>query len=92
MRPTMNEIIKFSEKKHIMEIEEDLRFQEIETALKRLGPCPKCDSDEGFWLGSKGDHIYVQCKCFGACLELLEVYTLGEKQEKAKRLKFFKRA
>jgi len=67
-----------------------LRFQEIETALKRLGTCPKCNSGEGFWLGSKGDHIYVQCKCCGASLELFEVYTLGEEREKAKRLRFFK--
>jgi hypothetical protein len=88
----MNEIIIFLEKKHIMEIGEYLRFQEIEIALKHLGICPKCNSYEGFWVGSRGDHIYVQCKCCGASLELFEVYTVGEKQEKAKRLKFFRHA
>jgi hypothetical protein len=67
-----------------------MRFQEIETALKHLETCPKCDSGDGFWLGSKGDHIYVQCKCCGACLELFEVYALGKEREKARRLRFFK--
>jgi transcription elongation factor Elf1 len=85
----LNETIKFSEKKHIMEIRKYLRFQEIETALRHLGTCPKCNSSEGFWLGAKRDHIYVQCKSCGANLELFEVYTLGEKLKKRKRLRFF---
>ena len=73
-----------------MEIGENLRFQEIEDALSHLGICPKCNSREGFWVAAKSDHIYVQCKCCGASLELFEVYRLGEKREEAKRLRFFK--
>jgi transcription elongation factor Elf1 len=73
-----------------MEIGEDLKLQEIETALGHLKTCPKCNSVEGFWFGVKGDHIYVQCKCCGASLELFEVYRLGEEREKTKRLRFFR--
>jgi transcription elongation factor Elf1 len=74
---------------HIWRLE-NLRFSEIETALRQLGTCPKCNSGEGFWLGARGDHIYVQCKCCGASLELFRVYNLGEKREKTKRLRFFR--
>ena len=74
-----------------MEIGEDLKLQEIETALGHLKTCPKCNSVEGFWFGVKGDHIYVQCKCCGASLELFEVYTMGEKSRTPERLKGFRK-
>jgi len=74
-----------------VEIGENLRFQEIEAALSHLGTCPKCNSSQGFWLGAKSDHIYVQCKCCGASLELFEVYKLGEESRKPRLLKFFRK-
>jgi len=67
-----------------------LKFQEIEGALSNLKTCPKCNSKEGFWFGTKKDYVHVQCKCCGACFDLFEVYSFGEKQEKPKKLRFFR--
>jgi transcription elongation factor Elf1 len=75
-----------------MEIGERLNLQEIETASSRFKVCPKCNSREGFWLGLKRDHVYVQCKGCGARFELFEVYKIGEKGKAApERLKLFRK-
>jgi transcription elongation factor Elf1 len=72
-------------------LEKGLKLQEIETASGNFKTCPKCNSREGFWLGMKGDHIHVQCKCCGAIFELFEVYKLGEESGKPRMLKFFRK-
>jgi len=72
-------------------LEKGLKLQEIETALGNFKICPKCNSKEGFWLGMKGDHVHVQCKCCGARFELSEVYKLGEENGKHRLLKFFRK-
>lgn len=74
-----------------MEIGESLKFQEIEEAFSRFKICPKCNSREGFWLGMKRDHVYVQCKSCGGNFELFEVFAFNEKHELPKRLKFFRK-
>ena len=68
-----------------------MRLQEIETASSSFKICPKCNSWEGFWLGMKGNHINVQCKCCGAKFELSEVYKTDEERKKPKLLKFFRK-
>jgi translation initiation factor 2 beta subunit (eIF-2beta)/eIF-5 len=84
--------IKFLEKERINgEWREDLKFQEIETVSSRFKICPKCNSGEGYWLGMKGDHAYVQCKCCGAKFELYEVHRFHEGSEKPKWLRIFRK-
>jgi len=56
-----------------------LRIQEIEEAASRFRTCPKCKSAQGFWLGLKRDHLYVQCKECGALFELFKVYSMEKK-------------
>ncbi|MCS7124388.1 MAG: hypothetical protein NZ932_03100 [Candidatus Bathyarchaeota archaeon] len=65
-----------------------MNLEEILAASARITLCPKCGSKEGFWLGAKRDHAYVQCKGCGASFELYKIYTLGEKGEKKKPSKF----
>jgi len=72
-------------------LEKGLRLQEIETASSSFKICPKCNSREGFWLGIKGDHINVQCKCCGAKFELSEVYKMSEEHGKPGLLEFFRK-
>ncbi|MEM3823531.1 MAG: hypothetical protein QXH87_01210 [Candidatus Bathyarchaeia archaeon] len=74
-----------------MEIGESLNLREIENTLNRLKECPKCDSKEGFWLGIKRDHAYVQCKSCGAYFELFKLFTIEKERESPKLLKFFRK-
>jgi len=74
-----------------MEIGERLNLQEIETAFSHFKICPKCNSGEGFWLGLKREHAYVQCKSCGAKFELFEVYKIGEKGKTPERLSFIRK-
>jgi len=74
-----------------VEIGEHLKLQEIEEAFNNFKTCPKCNSKQGFWLGSKRDVAYVQCKECGAKYELFEVYKMGEKNKTPKRLSFFRK-
>lgn len=79
------------EKKYHMEIGERLNLKEIETTFSRSKVRPKCNSAEGFWLGLKRNHAYVQCKGCGAKFELFEVYEIGEKDKAPERFKFFRK-
>jgi transcription elongation factor Elf1 len=74
-----------------MEIGERLKLQEMENALGRFKTCPKCNSAQGFWLGLKRDHAYVQCKGCGASFELFEFYAITKKGEAPKLLKFLRK-
>jgi len=74
-----------------MEIGERLNLQEIEEAFSHFKTCPKCNSTEGFWLGSKRDHAYVRCKGCGAKFELFEIIRIDEKGKTPKRSKFLRR-
>jgi transcription elongation factor Elf1 len=60
-------------------------------AAAKISLCPKCGSREGFWLGVKRSHAYVQCKSCGASFELYEVFALNGKNEPSKRLKIFRK-
>ena len=71
-----------------MENGEVLKLEEIEALASKFTTCPKCHSKEGFWLGVKHDHVYVQCKGCGASFELCEVFPI---EEASKRLKFFRK-
>jgi len=68
-----------------------LRLEEIITSVGKLNFCPKCGSKEGFWLGVKYNHAYVQCKGCGANFELFEVFALNGKSAASKWLKFFRK-
>jgi translation initiation factor 2 beta subunit (eIF-2beta)/eIF-5 len=68
-----------------------LKLGEIEIVLKHFKVCPRCKSIEGFWLGSKLEYIYFQCKGCGAKFELQEVYDIGERDKMPERLLFFKK-
>ncbi|MGB9714456.1 MAG: hypothetical protein ACPLZC_05710 [Candidatus Bathyarchaeales archaeon] len=74
-----------------MEIGERLNLQEIENTLSRFKECPKCNSKEGFWLGIKHDHAYVQCKGCGSNLELFELFAIDREREAPKLLRFFRK-
>jgi translation initiation factor 2 beta subunit (eIF-2beta)/eIF-5 len=52
----------------------NLSLEEIEAFCKSLKKCPKCDSNEGFWLTANRQRSYVQCKHCGVILEILEVF------------------
>ncbi|MEM0058340.1 MAG: hypothetical protein QXT10_04690 [Candidatus Bathyarchaeia archaeon] len=59
-----------------------MKLEEILAASAQITLCPKCGSKEGFWLGFKRDHVYVQCKGCGANFELYQIYNLGGKNNK----------
>lgn len=67
-----------------------MNLQEIEAAFSQFRICPKCSSEEGFWLGSKHGNAYVQCKGCGAKFDLFEVYKISKSHETPERLRFFK--
>ncbi|MEM3769644.1 MAG: hypothetical protein QXG76_00475 [Candidatus Bathyarchaeia archaeon] len=74
-----------------MEIGEALKLDEMLATASKFNVCPKCNSREGFWLGIRRNHAYVQCKGCGTSFELLEVFAIGEKKEQPKHLKFFRK-
>jgi len=61
-----------------------LSLEEIEAFHKSLKNCPKCNSNEGFWLTANCQKSYVQCKHCGAILEFLEVFSQAEKGKETK--------
>ncbi|MEM1540435.1 MAG: hypothetical protein QXJ07_03530 [Candidatus Bathyarchaeia archaeon] len=75
----------------ILEIGEALKLDEILAVASKFNVCPKCNSREGFWLGIRRNHAYVQCKGCGANFELFEVFAVGERGEAPKHLKFFRK-
>jgi len=83
--------LNFRKRNILRRLEKGLKLQEIETASGDFKICPKCNSREGFWLGMKGDHINVQCKCCGARFELFEVYPISEKSKAPKRSRFLRK-
>jgi translation initiation factor 2 beta subunit (eIF-2beta)/eIF-5 len=52
----------------------NLSLDEIEAFYGSLKNCPKCNSDEGFWLTANRSRSYVQCKHCGAILEIIEAF------------------
>jgi transcription initiation factor TFIIIB Brf1 subunit/transcription initiation factor TFIIB len=54
--------------------------------------CPKCGSNEGFWLAANREKSYAQCKHCGAVLEFCEVLSYTDKDKRSrsafKKLKF----
>jgi len=61
-----------------------LSLDEIDAFARSLKNCPKCGSDEGFWLVANREKSYVQCKHCGAILEIYEVFPGSEKSKSAK--------
>jgi ribosomal protein L37AE/L43A len=49
-------------------------LEEIERFRRSVPICPKCRSNEGFWLTSNRERSYVQCKHCGAILEICEFF------------------
>jgi len=74
-----------------METGELRSIKEIEDAFRKFRTCPKCRSNEGFWIGLKLDHLYTHCKTCGSRHELFEVYPIDEKERAMKRSSYFKR-
>jgi len=71
-----------------------LKLEEIMAAAGKISLCPKCGSKEGFWLGVKRNHAYVQCKSCGSSFELYEVFALsdkGGKDKSSQSLKVFRK-
>ncbi|MBS7647151.1 MAG: hypothetical protein QXD34_00090 [Candidatus Bathyarchaeia archaeon] len=62
-----------------------MKLEEVLASSAQITYCPKCGSREGFWLGFKREHVYVQCKGCGTCFELRQTYPIGNK----KKRKFF---
>jgi translation initiation factor 2 beta subunit (eIF-2beta)/eIF-5 len=62
----------------------DLSLEEIEAFHRSLKKCPKCDSNEGFWLTANRQRSYVQCKHCGAILEIVEVFRESDKIKEQK--------
>jgi hypothetical protein len=70
---------------------EPLNFQDIETACSNFKACPKCNSKEGYWLGSAHNHIYIQCKCCGTNFNLFEFYPMKNKTATAEGHNFLRK-
>jgi len=68
-----------------------LKPEEIETVLKHFKVCPRCKSIEGFWLGSKLEYIYFQCKDAGQNSSFKKSITSVRETKKPERLLFFKK-
>jgi len=58
-------------------------LEEIEAVYSALKNCPKCGSNEGFWLSVKSDAEYIQCKHCGALFEICEVFSTGGEKSKS---------
>ena len=56
-----------------------MSLDEIDAFARSLKTCPKCGSEEGFWLAANREKSYVQCKHCGAILEFCEVLSHPEK-------------
>jgi transcription elongation factor Elf1 len=56
-----------------------LSLEEIEAFANSLRTCPKCGSNEGFWLAANREKSYAQCKHCGAILEFCEVLSYSDK-------------
>ena len=70
---------------------EALKLGEIEVLASHFKMCPECSSKEGFWLGVKRDHAYVQCKACGTRFELFEALPLAESKKPSWKARFLKR-
>ena len=63
-----------------------MSLEEIEAFYRSLNKCPKCSSNEGFWLTANREKSYVQCKHCGAILEIVEVFQKEKEDKKSKGL------
>ena len=61
-----------------------LSLDEIDAFARSLKNCPKCGSNEGFWVAANREKSYVQCKYCGAILEVYEVFPGSEKGKGSK--------
>ncbi|MEM1565501.1 MAG: hypothetical protein QW510_00205 [Candidatus Bathyarchaeia archaeon] len=66
-----------------------MKLEEILAVSSQITYCPKCGSSEGFWLGFKRDHAYVQCKGCGSSFELYQIYKVNEKRKISRNRKIF---
>jgi transcription elongation factor Elf1 len=67
-----------------------LSSDEIEELFKAVEKCPNCGSSEGFWLATKLEKKFLQCKHCGALIELCEILQ-GEDAESKGGFKVLKR-
>jgi hypothetical protein len=68
----------------LQKLVEKLGLEELEAFQRSMKNCPKCDSNEGFWLTAKSDRSYLQCKHCRAILEICEVLSQWEKGKDSK--------
>lgn len=68
-----------------------MNLREVEEAFGHFKACPKCNSAVGFWLGSKDNHAYAQCKNCGTEFGLFAVYLASEKSSHVPRVGWFKK-
>ncbi|MBS7608465.1 MAG: hypothetical protein QXL77_03165 [Candidatus Bathyarchaeia archaeon] len=68
-----------------------MKLEEVLAVSSQMKSCPKCSSSEGFWLGFKRDHAYVQCKSCGSSFELYQIYKINEKEGKPQSRKIFRK-
>ncbi len=61
-----------------------MSLDEIDAFARSLKNCPKCGSNEGFWVAANREKSYVQCKYCGAILEIYEVFPGSEKGKGSK--------
>jgi ribosomal protein L37AE/L43A len=59
-----------------------MSLDEVEAFHRSLKACPKCGSNEGFWLTPRRHTGYVQCKHCGAILEPCETFSIREGVQK----------
>lgn len=61
-----------------------MSLDEIDAFARSLKNCPKCGSNEGFWVAANREKSYVQCKYCGTILEVYEVFPGSEKGKGSK--------
>jgi len=65
----------------LQNLDETLSLEELEAFRQSLKSCPKCGSNEGFWLTANREKSFFQCKHCGAILEICEVFSSSEKNK-----------
>jgi translation initiation factor 2 beta subunit (eIF-2beta)/eIF-5 len=65
----------------LQNLDDTLTLEELEAFRQSLKSCPKCGSNEGFWLTANREKSFLQCKHCGAILEICEVFSSSEKHK-----------
>lgn len=63
----------------------NLSLNGFEELLKTIKKCPRCGSDEGFWLAFKLYGKFLQCKHCGALIEVYEETVKHEEKDENRK-------